>query len=330
MTARRQMLLRRGVRLACGAVTVLAVLSMVAGDDLRPRGFAGDAEAIALLRDADAAAHRTSFEGVRFSTTLGDQGEVTSTIDATDPRVAGLHGFSSRMLGLLVRNYGVVRGGDEVVHGRPARLVEARRRDGSTAGRFWFDRATGLLLRRVLTDRTGRAVDVRGFREVTIGPPAVDTAVPDAPAAPAVRVPPVAPAPGPAELGVDLPDRLPGGMEIYAARRPETMPDGPAVHVGYSDGLSVVSVFVQPGELDEHRFTGWRRTSEDGQVVYHRDSPHRWAVWAADGHVYTLLTDAPPGTADRVVTALPHGDSGLWGRLDRGFSRLRSWADPFT
>ncbi|GAA3943366.1 hypothetical protein GCM10023085_26490 [Actinomadura viridis] len=279
----------------------------------------------------------------------------------TLPVWGGSVGFTAEILSLLVRNYTVVRGPHAVVCGRRARMVEALRVDGSAAGRFWIDSDTGLMLHRELLDQGGRTVTAAGFSELRVSRTEQDgddrplTMTATAPAAPpAASASPSAAPPTAApwsdrlehrelavlrDQGWPVPGALPGRLTLYDARRPGPEKEGrgrsvaragdDVVHLSYSDGLAAVSVFVQRGSLDESRFSGWRRTVVRGRAVYRRDALQHWAVWARDGYVYTLLTDAPPGTADSVVRALPQEEDAVRARMGRGFRRLVSWVNPF-
>jgi sigma-E factor negative regulatory protein RseB len=100
------------------------------------------------------------------------------------------------------------------------------------------------------------------------------------------------------------------------------------VDLDYSDGLSLVSVFVQRGHL-KSRPAGWWRTTLGGRPVYADDSDGQTFVWPAQGFVYTLVAAAPPETVAQVVAALPHnGGPGLAGRVEHGLRRLLSWLIP--
>jgi len=100
------------------------------------------------------------------------------------------------------------------------------------------------------------------------------------------------------------------------------------VDLDYSDGLSLVSVFLQRGHL-KSRQAGWWRTTLGGSPVYADDSAGQTFVWPAQGFVYTLVAAAPPQTVARVVAALPHnGSPGLLGRVGHGLHRLLSWLIP--
>lgn len=364
---------RRGLWVAGGLATLL-VLLWTAGDAVAVRRPLSDPRAMRMLRDSADAARRTPYSGVRFVTSWNPQGSTTSQVTvahtpgegtmvrSTEARGArgrvpsaafqpdgsdssgGLTGFTPAMLGLLTRNYSVVPAADETICGRAAHVVEARRSDGTAAGRFWIDRQTGLMLHRELLDAAERTVSATGFREVRVAPPLnpqlagsgsrQDAAV-------------VAPRPGAGvqepwgeRLGDDdlrtlrddgwsAPQKLPGGLRLQEARRPSDPDDDGVVHLSYTDGLAVISVFVQRGSIDERRFTRWRRTLVRGRTVFRYEALERWSVWSSDGFVYSVLADSSRSDADTVVNALPHGNGGFWGRMDRGFARLRSWMNPF-
>ncbi|GLZ09863.1 hypothetical protein Acsp04_00990 [Actinomadura sp. NBRC 104425] len=366
MTARTWAALDKAV-LACGLAGVLVLACALTGDAAVARRAASDPEAVRLLRDAAEAARRVPYEGVQVVTTWNRRGgrPVTSRVDIAHTPGEGtyvgagagaraayqsdaaaghgpLTGFTAAMLELLTRNYAVVRADDSSVCGRAARVVEALRRDGTPAGRFWIDAETGLMLQRELLDGAGRTITATGFDQVRFtsggrpaeNTPARGTALGTAAASPTSNVSPWADRLDPAELGElrdrgwPLPSALPDLM-LSDARRSTTRPTDGTVHLTFSDGLESVSVFVQRGSLDEERLTGWNRTVTKGDTVFRRQSLRHWAVWADDGYVYTVVADGPEGTAERAVDALPHGGGGFSTRLRRGLHRLASWGDPF-
>jgi sigma-E factor negative regulatory protein RseB len=211
----------------------------------------------------------------------------------------------------------VVRANDDSVCGRTAHVIEARRDDGSAAGRFWIDRDTGLMLHRELLDPGGRVANVTGFYSLRVIRPGEGITGQRPGATPPGRLLATAELATMRDHGWTLPRGLPGRLSLREARR-----SGGVVHLSYSDGLSMVSVFVQPGRLDEGRFAQWQRKITAGRTVFQQDALHRWAVWENGGYVYTVLADAPKATSDAIVAALPHGGSGFWARLGRGFGRL--------
>src|SRR5437868_4062234 len=171
-----------------GLVGACALIGALTGDAGPARGMRSDPDAVGLLRAAADAARRIPYEGRRFLTTWSRTRSATSEVGVThrpgegaryvsaagaqgyrpDSAAGETAGFTIATLSLLTRNYSVVRAGDTSVCGRRARVVEARRADGSTAGRFWIDSETGLMLRRELVDATGHRVVAAGFTEIDL------------------------------------------------------------------------------------------------------------------------------------------------------------------
>ena len=88
--------------------------------------------------------------------------------------------------------------------------------------------------------------------------------------------------------------------------------------LGYSDGLSVISVFEQRGQLPAS-LAGWRKTTVAGHPIFVAEPDQRSLTWSGRGMVYTVVADAPTQTVDAVVGALPHDKPpGFWKRMTRG------------
>jgi sigma-E factor negative regulatory protein RseB len=357
---------RRCAALAGGLAGALALAVLLTGDPAAARRVRSDPGAVGLLRAAADAAQRVPYEGSRFLTTWNRSRSATSRATVAHRPGEGIRyrsadgggtghrpestagastGFTPETLALLTRNYSVVRAADGVVCGRRARVVEARRPDGSPAGRFWLDRETGLMLHRELIDATGRPVVVTGFTEISFTTPPPEPPVRVTPRGGLLRFPgssadDAADAAGAwgerldatgiawlRDRGWPVPSDLPGRLTLFDVRREK---DGGSVHLSYSDGLAAVSVFVQRGALDEAGMSGWQKTVRRGRTVYRRESLRRWAVSAGKGYVFTVLTDAPQSTADAVAVNMPRGGPDtLWKRLSRGTRRLVSAANPF-
>jgi sigma-E factor negative regulatory protein RseB len=235
-------------------------------------------------------------------------------------------GMSPRLVSLLRVNYRVTASGWGVVAGRPARIVTARWRDGGLAARFWLDRATTLPLRRQTFDAAGRVVSDAAFTQVRLGG-VTGQRPPGAPARPWGDALAAAQLTALRARGWPLPGPLPGNLVLLGARQ-ELTGAGRVVDLDYSDGLSLVSVFVQRGHLPQ-QMSGWSAVMLRGRQVYADDSAGQGIAWSARGFVYTVVAAAPVQTVERVVAALPYGGNpGLLARLSRGLHRLLSWLSP--
>ena len=239
----------------------------------------------------------------------------------------GMLGLTPALIGLLGTHYAVLPDGTGSACGRPARIVEVLRADGSVAARFWLDRTTALPLRRELFDASAQVISDDGFDRLTLGSPAGAVS-----RSAAVR--PWADQLGPAQLaalragGWPVPRLLPGDLTLFDASQTATV-TGHVVDLAYSDGLSVVSLFVQRGQLPA-ALPGWHETGLDGNRLYVKDPGEPDLTWSAGGYVFTVVAAAAAATVAAAVNALPHqAEPGFWGRMKRGVSRLLSWLNPF-
>jgi sigma-E factor negative regulatory protein RseB len=307
-----------------------------------------------LLNKAAAAGLDTSYQGVELIAQSGVTGTVTmissvwhrgggltvtqtsdaSVLGASQSDVAyagdghsaeGVFGLTKTLVGLLSRHYIAVFTGTGSALDRPALIVELHRADGSLAARFWLDSKTLVPLRRDVFDTSAQLVSEDAFVQVQFG---------------SLAAPPAAPSPVPSQWsrvaapvkllveldgrGWQLPAILPGGLTLYEAAQSQT-DAGQVVDLGYSDGLSVISLFVQRGTLAN--MTGWQPVSLRGHVVYVAEHS---ITWAGRGFVYTVIADAPPQTVEQVVAALPQNSApGFLARIGRGLDRLASLVNPF-
>jgi sigma-E factor negative regulatory protein RseB len=273
---------------------------------------------------------QTVTQTLAAGTALSSQPYLSADNDGQQPE--GVLGVTAQLVRLLEADYIVAYAGAGSADSRTAQVVEAWRSDGSLAARFWLDDATKLPLEREVFDSGAHVISQDLFIKIhfTANAP---VAVPDAddPADP----------PGPwtdplshAQLlatrarGWLVPARLPGGLSLFTGAQTTTS-SGTVLDLNYSDGLSVVSVFEQRGDLAA-KLAGWQRANVAGHVIYVAEPDQRSLTWASHDMVYTVMADAPAQTVDAVVGALPHdGPPGFWKRMSRGFVRLASWVNPF-
>jgi sigma-E factor negative regulatory protein RseB len=311
-------------------------------------------QGLQLLELAAVACQHTSYSGLQVVTWWGQHQAKTSEVEvwhqpgsttvmqsadtpppqlATVPQSAaadldpdGLLRVSGPLLTLLRSNYQVVYTGHGSADHRSALVVEVRRPGGGVAARFWLDAATRLPLRRQVFDAGEHMISEDTFVSLQVG----DGGPAHLPAAVAS---PWAAGLGQTGLtrlrdkGWPAPGQLPANLELFAATRTAGSP-GQVVELTYSDGLAVVSLFVQRGELGQP-MPGWHRIKLEGRTVYAVDPDEMCFAWSAGGFVYTLVADAPLATVSQVVAALPDdGGPGFWARMAHGLRRLVSWLNP--
>ena len=207
-------------------------------------------------------------------------------------RRADTHNFPALVPGspkAIESGYVVKVGRDERVAGRRARLVTISPRDAYRYGyQLWADEATGLLLKAGLIDEHGAVIEQYMFTQVSIGRPIPNTALaPQYATRNSVRLPAVDPtlvdAPGQWK-----PERMPGGFALTARvvrQRPGT--DQPVEHLVYSDGLAVVSAFIEPLAASDGP------QAIDGLV--RMGAVHAFGK-VADGHRVTVVGETPAAT----------------------------------
>jgi len=272
---------------------------------------------------------QTVTQTLAAGSSLSSQPYFSSDNDSQAPE--GVLGVTMPLIGLLETHYTVVYAGAGSADSRTAQVVEARREDGSLAARFWLDDATKLPLEREVFDTASHVISQDVFIRVrfsSLAQAAMPVSGPSDPpgpwADPLSHVQLLALHTG----GWLVPAGLPGGLSLFTGARTTTS-TGTVLDLGYSDGLSVVSVFEQRGDLAA-KLAGWQRTTVDGHVIYVAEPDQRSLTWSSRGMVYTVMADAPVQTVDAVVGVLPHDTPpGFWKRMSRGFVRLASWVNPF-
>lgn len=348
--------MRRGAALALAGGTTLVVLTPVLASPAPLPSVSAPAAAFGpgadLLRLSAAAPRVHSYTGLQFVAFWAEDNATSAMVEVTHragrdtsvrvvptaslPSGAGYTQDASdttvdqRTLELLVRNFETEVQGRDRVAGRPVDVVAVRRPGHSPVARFWLDTATHLPLRREVYDTDGRVLRASAFVDVELAEPAggdVPSALAPTPSGTPMQAAELA------ELrddGWHLPAELPGGLELLEARSAGDGADR-VVHTSYSDGISTLSLFEQPGELDTGSLEGWRKESVGGAKVYAKPTYPRRIVWSGGGRVFTLVAECQQLTVEEVVGALPHSepDTGLAARLGRGVRRVGSWFNPF-
>lgn len=176
----------------------------------------------------------------------------------------------------LLDFYEAKLGGIERVAGHPCQVVTLVPRDGYRyAYNLWLDKRTGLPLKARIVNENGSAISMLAFSEIQIGKAPdirndlsrkiVETAAPDKPAASAWNVTPP-----------------PGYQQVQEAVRSLPGKRAPVTHLVFSDGLSVLSMFVEPADPQVQSLRG---LSAEGAIgIYARE---------VDGYIVTTLGEVP-------------------------------------
>jgi sigma-E factor negative regulatory protein RseB len=182
----------------------------------------------------------------------------------------------------LLDYYEAKLGGTERVAGRPCQVVMLEPRDGYRyAYNLWLDKQTGLPLKSRSVNDYGGVVSMFVFSEVQIGKApdtqvfrndlagkSIQSASLDKPAGTAWSVTPP-----------------PGFQQVQEAVRSLPGKQVPVTHLVFSDGLSVLSMFVEPVDPEVQRLQG---LSAEGAIgVYARE---------VDGFTVTTLGEVPSMT----------------------------------
>jgi sigma-E factor negative regulatory protein RseB len=263
---------------------------------------------------------QTTADGASFSS----QSYLSADTDSQSPE--GVLGVTAPLIQLLTSHYVVAYAGTGSADNRIAQVVEAWRADGSIAARFWLDDATKLPLEREVFDTAAHVIGQDVFIDVSFATPGASPQQAAAASAGArVSAAPQGPWTDPfsrrqllalRDGGWQVPAELPGGLSLFTGAKTQA-DTGAVLDLGYSDGLSMVSVFEQRGKLPA-TLPGWRKIKTGGHVVFALPD-QRSLTWAGHGMVFTMVADAPSQTVDAVVRALPHD----------GPTGLASWVNPF-
>jgi len=304
-----------------------AIVRSYQGEEVVTRWSAGSSGSVLVSDIWHVSGGQTVTQTLDAGASSSSQPYLSSDDDGQAPE--GVLGVTVPLVQLLETHYVVAYAGAGRAGDRTAQVVEARRADGSLAARFWLDDATKLPLEREVFDTTAHVISRDVFINVRFAKQG--SAPASAPAdSQGLWTDPFSQAQLLAlrARGWLVPAQLPGGLSLYTGA--ETVANaGTVLDLGYSDGLSVISVFEQRGHLPAS-LAGWRKTTVAGHAIFVAGPDQRSLTWSGRGMVYTVVADAPTQTVNAVVGALPHDKPpGFWKRMTKGLVRLASWVNPF-
>ena len=204
----------------------------------------------------------------------------------------------------LAEFYEVNPQGAERVAGRDAQVLLVQPRDAHRFGyRLWSDKASGLLLRADVLGERGEVIETSAFSEVTIGvKPQFESVTGPMRKLDGYRV--LRPALSATKLeaeGWAMRQVVPGFREANCVRRPmesptasvQEAPADPVLQTIFSDGLTYVSVFIEP--FDPQRHQRAMRTAVGATQTLMRRQGDWWI---------TVVGDVPPATLLAFANAL--------------------------
>lgn len=217
----------------------------------------------------------------------------------TDHSVALQRVFPGRLplkASRIAENYTVSRQHVSRVAGLDAQLIVLDPRDDLRYGHMlWADVATGLLLKANMIDEAGATIEQFKFNNVQIGSEvALSGAEP--PQLPLEEGWTLVSAQGDNVEDADgwrLSEPLPGFELEFVVRRPLGRDQRDVMHMVYGDGLTSISVFIEPDADVKADRLGM---VENGAInIYRR---------AVEGHLLTALGEVPPRAVKRIAHAM--------------------------
>lgn len=197
-------------------------------------------------------------------------------------------------LSALSANYQASQVGVERVAGYDAQVILFQPRDNLRyAHKLWAHNASGLLLKASVLDDRKQPVEQYTFTQLQIG--GIDRSwIKSTPAAAEDHVHGKrAEAGEPVNSGWVV-DALPAGFrKTMEIRRPMRGRHAPVTQLVFSDGLSAISVFVEPDDGDDDDVNGL--SSRGAMNLYHK---------VANGHLVTVVGEVPARTVMQVADSL--------------------------
>ncbi|MFT3664779.1 MucB/RseB C-terminal domain-containing protein [Piscinibacter sp.] len=201
----------------------------------------------------------------------------------------------------LAEFYELKAQGSERVAGREAQVLLVQPRDAHRFGyRLWSDTASGLLLRADVLGERGEVIETSAFSEVTIGvKPQFDSVTGPMRKLDGYRV--IRPAVSSTKMeseGWAMRQLVPGFREVNCVKRPMESPTAgaleaasePVLQTIFSDGLTYVSVFIEP--FDAQRHSRAMRTAVGATQTLMRRQGEWWVTVVGDVPQATLLAFA--------------------------------------
>lgn len=201
-------------------------------------------------------------------------------------------------LSALSANYLAREAGTERVAGYNAQVILFQPRDNLRyAHKIWAHTDSGLLLKAAVLDDKNRVIEQYAFTQLQIGGNIDRSWIGSkgtAGFAAGLSVSPETASSGTAINSGWVVDALPAGFrKTREIQRPMRGKHAPVTQIVYSDGLSAISVFIEPSDRDEDDVEG---LSSRGAVNLH----HK----VLDKHLITVVGEVPPRTVMQALDSV--------------------------
>ncbi|MCX7192207.1 MAG: MucB/RseB C-terminal domain-containing protein [Proteobacteria bacterium] len=185
-------------------------------------------------------------------------------------------------LSALSKNYQVKEIGLDRVAGYNTQVILYQAQDNLRYSRkIWMDTGSGLLLKSAVLNDKNQVVEQYAFTELKLGAEVDRSWVA---ASMSGNAKPVVSQAAPVFNSGWVVDALPNGFrKTKEILRPMPGKHAPVIQLVFSDGLSAISVFIEPADADEDDNEGM--TSQGAVNLYHK---------VVDKHLYTVVGEVPP------------------------------------
>lgn len=192
----------------------------------------------------------------------------------------------------LNNNYQMKEAGQGKVAGLDSQVIVFKPKDNLRyTQKMWVHSDSGLLLKAVVLNDKNQVVEQYAFTQLSLGGDIDRSWVAAQAQTKSFTPPPID------EIAIQsgwVVDALPSGFnKIKEIQRPMTGKHAPVTQIVFSDGLSTISVFVEPTDADEDDV---ENLSSRGAVnLYHK---------VVDKHLFTVVGEVPPRTIAKVLDSI--------------------------
>lgn len=226
--------------------------------------------------------------------------ETLTSLDGSNQEVIRHRGLLGRFpvllpeqLNALNNNYQMLSAGVDKVAGVDSQIIIFKPRDNSRyTQKMWVHSDSGLLLKTLVLNEKQQVVEKSAFIELKIGGEFDRTWITSPPQEKSLNLK-TEETEHPIKSGWIV-DALPTGFnKIKEIQRPMTGKHAPVIQMVFSDGLSSISVFIEPCDRDED--DNENLTDQGAVHLYHK---------VVNEHLFTVVGEVPVKTVIKVLDSI--------------------------